>query len=56
MSEPTEVEKEIRKAKLGLAHVQLYVQKSRELTENYTNVSEAFDNSINPKDSHFVYF
>jgi hypothetical protein len=50
------IAKEVRKAKLGVAHVQLYVEKSAELTANYTNASEAFDNSLNPKDEHFVYF
>ncbi len=51
-----EIEKELRKARLGVAHVQMYIGQNEELRENYFNRGDVVDNSLNLKDKHFVYF
>ena len=56
LTDENEIEKELRKARLGVAHIQMFIEQNSELRENYFNSGAAVDNSINLKDKNFVYF
>ena len=51
-----DIEKEIRKTRLAVAHVEAYIGQSDQLSTKYRNSGVFSDNSLNPKDEHFVYF
>ena len=51
-----EIEKEIRKARLGVAHVEAFIGQNEQLFTSYRNTGVLSDNSLNPKDKGFVYF
>ena len=51
-----DIEKEIRKTRLAVAHVEAYIGQSEQLSSQYRNSGVFSDNSLNPKDEHFVYF
>ncbi len=47
---------ERKKAWMGLAHVLYYIDKMKELNENYALVDRGVTESLNPKDKDFIYF
>jgi hypothetical protein len=55
-ADPQEKEKQLRMARIGMAHVQMFIGQNEELSKGYTNSGSAVDNSLNPKDKDFVYF
>jgi hypothetical protein len=49
------VNRELKKARIGLAHILMYNKKMQELREGTTNKPEEFEH-FNPKGEGFIYF
>lgn len=49
------IESELRKARMGLAHILMYIEKSQELSEGFETTPANYE-TLNPKDDGFVYF
>ena len=47
---------EQKKARMGLAHLQLYKVKNKEMIANYSMQNGEFNQGMNPKDKDFIYF
>ena len=46
----------MKKARIGLRHVLMYISKNNEMRQNYRIADEGFVESMNKKDKDFVYF
>lgn len=56
VADPRAVEKETKKARIGVRHLLVYKDKSEELKNNYRIADEGYVESMNPKDKNFIYF
>ena len=55
ITDAKEIKEERKKAAMGIAHMEMFIEKSRELQEGHQNTPGHYE-SLNPKDENFIYF
>lgn len=56
LKDPKKIEIELKKARIGLSHLDLYKKKSVEFVSMYRMKDEEFSRGLNPKNKDFIYF
>jgi hypothetical protein len=56
LTDPKKIVIELKKARIGLSHLDLYKKKSIEFVSMYRMKDEEFSRGLNPKNKDFIYF
>ena len=55
LTDQAEIDKAVKQARIGLAHIYMYIEKAQEFDELHYTTKKEYE-TMNPKDENFIYF